>query len=744
MSISGPERTSMPGARPTRRSVIIATLAVAGGVAVGAVDPADAQQKGDRPRKRVPPGRTSHEVGAWLVITSDDQVVVRIARAEMGQGMLTGLAQLAAEELDCDWGRVRVEMVTPGESLKRNKPWGDFATSNSRSIRAAQAIVREAGAAARSLLIDAAAAAWNVGRQELSTQAGFVLHAPTGRSIAYGRLAEAAAKLSPLPRSPAQLRPPEQWRIAGKPLPSLNGTQKITGSAVYGIDVRLPGMLCAAIEAAPINGGKLAAFDATIATTMPGVRRVLSVGDDAVAVVAEGWWQAKSALANVAITWAPAAEEGISSESIANYLRTGLETSGAFVGRTHGDALEALRGAAQTLEAVYSTPFLHHAALEPMNATARWQPDRIEVWAPTQNAEAAQRIAAEAAGLAIEQSEVYPTSIGGAFGRRLRQDAVRQAVLIARELPGVPVKLIWSRAEDTTHGHYRPVTQARLRGGLDDKGEPVGLIMRISGQSILTSNLSRAASSQTGRDPRMFQGLHAQPGEAQMGYSIPNAYIDHAMRNTHLPVGSWRGVHTTQNGVYLECFMDEMAHAAKRDPLEFRSVLMKGHPRHLAVLIAAATRAGWGTPLPAGAGRGLAQMMAVGSYAAAVAEVTVAADGSLRVPRVVVALDCGTVVNPRLVEAQVEGSVVMAVSATLGEEITIKAGKVNEKDFDTYPVIGLADAPVVDTILVPSGEFWGGVGEAAMGAVAPALLNAVFAATGKRIRSLPLKHTKLR
>jgi isoquinoline 1-oxidoreductase beta subunit len=403
-----------------------------------------------------------------------------------------------------------------------------------------------------------------------------------------------------------------------------------------------------------------------------------------------------------------------------------------------------LRTAAQTIEAVYATPFLHHATLEPMNATALWRPDRVEVWAPTQNAEAALRAAAEAAGLTPEQAEVYPTLVGGGFGRRLRQDAVRQAVLIARAMPGVPVKLIWSRDEDTAHGHYRPVTQARLRGGLDDKGEPVGLILRISGQSILTSSLSRTASSQAGRDPRMFQGLHAQPGEAQMGYSIPSVYIDHAMRNTHLPVGSWRGVHTTQNGVYLECFIDEMAHAAKRDPLEFRTSLMKGHPLHVAVLIAAATRAGWGTPHPEGIHRGLAQMMAVGSYAAAVAEVAVSPEGAVRVARIVVALDCGTVVNPQLVEAQVQGAVIMATSATLGEKITIKAGRVVEKDFDTYPLLRLAEAPVVETVLVPSGEFWGGVGEAPMGAVAPAILNAVFAATGKRVRTLPLRRARLK
>ena len=675
---------------------------------------------------------------------SDDRVIVRIARSEMGQGVVTGLAQLAAEELDCDWTKVRVELVLPGESLRRNRAWGDFSTSNSRSIRAMQAIMREAGAAARSMLLDAAALAWNVPKVELITEPGRVLHAKSGRSSSFGRFAQGAAMLAPPSRSSVQLKPVAAWRIAGKPLTALDAKPKVTGAAIYGIDVRLPGLLNAAIVSAPIAGGRLASFDAKAAEAMPGVRRVMAVGDDAVAVVAEGWWQAKVALDKVAITWAPSPDAGISSESIAAYLRGGLETGEAFVGRTHGDALEARRTAAQTLEAVYAAPFLHHATLEPMNATAVWQPERIEVWAPTQNMDGALRTAAEAAGLALEQAEFHPTSVGGSFGRRLKQDAVRQVVQIARELPGNPIKLIWSRREDTQNGAYRPVTQARLRGSLDDKGEATGLIMRISGQSILTSNLPRAASIQTGRDPRMFQGLFAQPGESQMGYSIPSVYIDHAMRNTHLPVGSWRGVHTTQNGVYLECFIDEMAHAAKRDPLDFRTGLMKGHPLHLAVLIAAATRAGWGTPPPPGLHRGIAQMMSVGSYAAAVAEVAVKPDGAVRVARVVLALDCGTIVNPRLVEAQVEGAVIMATSATLGEEITIRAGRVVEQDFDTYPVLRMADAPSVETILVPSGDFWGGVGGAAMAVVAPAILNAVFAATGKRVRTLPLRQVKLR
>lgn len=734
----------MRGRRPTRRAFLTA-FAVASGFAIALrASTSHAQRRTQKRRRRAKRPPSFHELGVWLVLTSDERVVVRIARAEMGQGTATGLAQLAAEEIDCDWDQVRVEFVEPNESLKRNRAWGDFSTSNSRSIRAIGPIMREAGAAARHMLISAAALAMTVPREELETEDGKVVHRATGRTLSYGRLAEAAATQPPPQKSAVKLKPASAWKLIGRPLRSLGAREKVTGHTIFGTDIRLPGLLTAAIKAVPVAGGKVAAFDATEAQSMPGVRHILRVGDDAVAVIAESWWQARKALDKVVISWARAIDSGINDESIAAYLKTGLTTSDAFVGRTHGDALEALRQASQTLEAVYSAPFLHHATLEPMNATALWTPERVEVWAPTQNAEAALRVAADTAGLPVAQAILHRTAVGGSFGRRLKQDAVRQAVRIARQIPNTPVKLIWSREEDTRHGHYRPVTMARMRAGLDDKGDPTGMIMRISGQSILISNLPRAASIQTGRDPRMFQGLFAQPGESQMAYSIPSLYIDHAMRNTHLPVGSWRGVHTTQNGVYLECFIDEMASAAKRDPFDFRSSLMRGHPKHLAVLVAAATRAGWGSPAPPGIYRGLAQMMAVGSYNAAVAEVSVTPDGNVRVHRIVAAVDCGMAVNPRLAEAQIEGAVMMATSATLGEKISIRNGQVVEGDFDTYRILRMAQAPKVEVVLVPSGDFVGGVSGTALAVVAPAILNAIFAATGKRVRTLPITAAQLK
>lgn len=679
-----------------------------------------------------------HELNAWIVVRADDVVIVRVARSEMGQGTVTGLAQLAAEEVGCRWSQVRCEFVRPDDNLRRGNAWGRFATGSSRSIRQGHATMRKAGVAARLMLIAAAARIWNVAEREVSVQEGVLRHIPTRRTLTFGRVAETAAKLPPPEESRLTLTDSKVWTLIGKPLNSVDAHGKVDGSIKFGIDVALPDMLSAAVVQAPIPGGTLASFDAAAAEKMPGVKRVLAIGDEAVAVVAQTWWQARAAASATIVTWNPAPEVGIDDASIDTFLKSGLDSEDGFVGRTHGDALAALRASAKTLDVAYATPFLHHATLEPMNATALWQTDRLDVWVPTQNAEAALVTAAEAAGLAQEQVVVHRTAVGGAFGRRLKHDYLRQAVLIARAMPGTPVKLIWSREEDTTHGYYRPVTQARLRAGIDAKGEPTGLIIRISGQSILATNLRRDASPSSGRDPRMFQGLYAQPGDAQLAYSVPNLFVDHAMRNTHMPVGSWRGVHSTQNGVYIECFIDELADAAKRDPLEFRRSLMKGHPRHLAVLNAAAEAAGWVAGPASGVYRGLAQTMAVGSYAAVVAEV-VRTDSDVRVARIVVALDCGHVVNPRLVEAQVEGAVAMGLSATLYEKISIAHGRVVEQNFDTYRVLKLAEYPVVQTVLVPSGEVWGGVGDAVIASVAPATLNAVFRATGKRVRRLPLR-----
>jgi isoquinoline 1-oxidoreductase beta subunit len=725
-------------ARPSRRSIVSSATAAAGGLALGfalpgGTEPAAAQRAGTLAPEL--------ELNAWVLVRPDEAVVFRLAKSELGQGTPTGLAQLAAEELGCDWARVAVELVQPATNLARGRIFGDFATMGSRGLRGAQDTVRRAAAAARQMLVEAAAQAWQVPAATLTVEKGVVSHAASRRSTTFGRLAPIATRLRPPDLRFVKLTEPASWTIAGKPLKRLDTADKLNGRLIFGIDVRLPGMLNAAIKDSPVFGARITGFEADAVRAMPGVREVLQVGATAVAVVAESWWQAKKAIDALPVTWEDVPARRSSSATIAEHLKDGLdEAREAYIGTTHGDALKAIAGAARKLEAVYSLPYLHQAPLEPMNCTALWTPERVEVWVGTQNAEAALKAAADAAGLAQTAVEVHRTAVGGAFGRRGRHDVVTQAVQIARQLPGTPVKLLWSRAEDMSNGFYRPATQARLVGGIDDKGEAVGLIFRISGQSIVAAQ--QQPGQKAGRDARMFQGLYAEPGEAQIGYSIPNLYIDHAMRTTPVSVGSWRGVHANQNALFLECFIDEMAKAAGKDPLEFRRAMMKSHPRHLAVLTAASEKAGWSRNDPEGPHRGIAQFMSYGSHAAAVAEVMLREAGTVRVNRIVVALDSGHVVNPELVAQQVEGQVAFGLGALLHQEISIREGRVVEQDFDTYPSLLMREMPVVETVLVPSGGFWGGVGEAVVAVVAPAVLNAVFAATGRRVRTLPLQRRR--
>ena len=691
------------------------------------------------------------EVNAWVVVQPDERVIIRIARSEMGQGTLTGLAQLVAEELECDWSRVSTEYPTPGQNLARQRVWGNFSTGGSRGIRESQDYVRKGGAAARLMLVQAAAERWGVAASECRVAAGVITHAPSRRRLSYGQVAADAARLRPPTDVP--LKDPKTWTIAGRRLARLDTVDKTTGRQVYGADLQLPGMLHAAIRACPVFGGKVRSFDAARVTGMPGVRKVLRVGDHAVAVVADTWWRAHRAVTALPVDWDEGANAKVQQADIDAMLRDGLGAQQAVVGNSQGDARGALASAARRIEAVYAYPHQNHATMEPMNATARISlsaagiPERCEVWTPTQNGEAALAAAAEAAGLPASRCEVYKLHLGGGFGRRgAVHDWVRQAVAIAREVPGVPVKLMWSREEDMTHGLYHPVTQCKLSAGLDTQGRLQALHMRISGQSILAGLFPQ--NVREGRDPVVFQGLNAGGGEASIGYTVPNLLIDHAMRNPHVPPGFWRGVNLNQNAIYLECFLDEIAHASGRDPLDLRRELMKNHPRHLAVLEAAAARAGWGKPAPDIGGRkvyrGLAQTHGFGSYVAAVAEVSVSPAGELKIHRIVAATDPGHVVNPQQVEAQVEGSFVYGLTAALYGECTVKDGAIEQTNFDRYPMMRLAEMPKVETVIVPSGGFWGGVGEPTIAVAAPAVLNAIFAATGRRIRTLPLARHSLK
>lgn len=685
------------------------------------------------------------EINVWVVVRPDDTVVIRIARSEMGQGTLTGLAQLVAEELECDWSKVTTEYPTPGQNLARNRAWGNMSTGGSRGIRDSHDYVRKGGAAARMMLVQAAANAWGVPAGECSVANSIITHGPSGRSTSFGKVAEAAARLTPPTDIP--LKDPKNWKIAGKSIPRLDTAEKLNGSQIYGMDLRLPGMLNAAIRACPVFGGKIGSMDSKAAEAMPGVKHVLRLGDHTVVVVADTWWRAKTALDAVKITWDEGPHANASSASFAEVMKAGLDAPEAAVGNRNGDARAALAGAARRIEAVYGYPHQNHACMEVMNATAVWTPERCEVWTPTQNGEAALAATAEAAGLPPARCEVHKIHLGGGFGRRgAVHDWVRQAVAIARQIPGTPIKLIWSREEDMLHGRFHPVTMCKLQGGLDAQGNLVGLHMRISGQSIVAGIFPQ--NIRDGRDPVAFQGLNASGGEADIGYTIPNLLIDHAMRNPHVPPGFWRGVNLNQNAIYLECFMDELAHAAGKDPLAFRRALMANHPRHLAVLNAVAERVGWGsTPAPVNGQavfRGLAQTHGFGSYVAASAEISVSAAGALKIHRIVAAIDCGHAVNPQQIEMQVEGSFVYGLSAALHSECTVKNGRIEQENFDTYQVLRMDEMPKVETIILQSGGFWGGVGEPTIAVAAPAVLNAIFAATGKRVRHLPLKHADLR
>jgi isoquinoline 1-oxidoreductase beta subunit len=713
-----------------RRSFIVSSAAVTGGLALGF----------DLTGKNIVRAQDgSPEINAWVVIQPNDTVVIRVARSEMGQGTITGLAQLVAEELECDWNKVTYEYPTPGTNLKRKRVWGDYSTGGSRGIRTSHEYVRQGGATARVMLIQAAANQWKVPAAECTASNSVITHGPSGRKITYGKVAEAAARLDAPKDVP--LKDPKDWKIAGKPMKRLDTADKVTGKQVYGFDLKLPGMVNAAIKDCPVFGGKLKSFDAGRVTGMPGVKKVVPVGDSAVAVVADTWWHAKTALDQLPVQWDEGPNAKVSSESIAEMLKAGLGAEQAFVGNQAGDIKAGMAQAVKKVEAVYAYPFQNHAPMEPMNATARYTPERCEVWVPTQDGEASFAALLAASGLPADKCDVYKINLGGGFGRRgAFQDYVTQAVTIAKTMPGVPVKLLWSREEDMLHGHYHPVMQAKLVGGFDANNNLVALHVRLSGQSILAAVRPAIVEQQKGRDPLSFQGL-ADTGEHAFGYTIQNLLIDHAMRNTHVPPGFWRGVNINQNAVFMECFMDELAQAVGQDELEFRRKNMQGLPKNLGVLNAVAERIGWGKPAPAGIYRGLAQMKAFNSYVAAAAEISVKDGNKVKVHRIVAATDPGYAVNPAQIERQVSGSFVYGLSGLFMQECTVKDGAIQQTNFHDYPSMKIAQMPKVETILMPTGgPIWGGIGEPTICVAAPAVLNAFYKATGKRLRTVPLKN----
>jgi isoquinoline 1-oxidoreductase beta subunit len=712
-----------------RRSFLAGAAAVGGGLALGFNIPFGHEAEGA--------ADGAPEINAWIVIRPDDAVIIRVARSEMGQGTFTALPMLVAEELECDWRKVSAEFPRPDENLRRNRIWGDFSTGGSRSVRNSQEPLRKAGATAREMLIAAAAVNWGVAATECRAANSVITHTPSGRTVTFGRIAAAASKVTP-PKE-VTLKDPKDWTLIGRPTRRLDVASKVTGQPIYGIDVSVPGMLHAAITHCPVFGGALKSVDEAKLAGMKGIRRVVKL-KDAVAVVADSWWRAKRGLDALAIVWDTGGNGAVANAGICDFLQSGLTASEAGIGRQHGDLAKGFARASHRIEADYTVPFLAHATMEPQNCTAHVTADRAEIWVPTQNGEAALATAANTLGIPARNITVHKTMLGGGFGRRgVVQDFVSSAVLIAREI-GEPVKVVWSREEDMRHDFYRPVAMARMTAGLDGAGMPLAWHVRLTGNSIFGTLMAPALTR--GVDRNFQEGfLNDLP------YDVPNYLVDYAMRNTHVPVGFWRCVNHSQNCFFKESFIDEMAHAARADPLAYRRRLIGSHPhaaKLLGVLNAAARQAGWSSPPPQGVHRGIAVNESYGSYVAAVAEISTGAGTPMRMQRIVVAMDPGTVVNPLTVEMQVESGVVQGLTAALYGEITIRDGRVEQSNFHDYRMLRMAEMPKVETVLVPSGGFWGGCGEPPIAVVAPALCNAIFAATGQRIRALPLKNHDLR
>ena len=704
--------------RTDRRDFLVKTAALTGGFAFGI------------PLPNASAAASVPELTHWIVIRPDELVTIRIARSELGQGTFTGLAMLIAEELDCNWQNVRAEYADVNEHVRRDRVFGSMSTGGSRGIRESQEYVRKGGAAAREMLIAAAAQEWRVPVAECSADSGAITHEASNRRKTYGKVADAASRL-PVPKDP-KLKDPKQWKLIGTSPARFDIPDKTTGKQLYAADVRLPGLQHASIAQCPVFGSKLKSADDSKIKSMRGVKKIVR-GDDWVAVVADNWWRANQALKQMPVEWEASDNDKVSSESIKQFLRTGIDAKDVPVARKDGDFESAITGAEKIIEAEYYAPYMNHATMEPQNATALVHEDRVEVWVGTQNGETTIAAASEAAGIPLEQVIVHKMHAGGAFGRRgAHQEYTKQAVLIAQTLPGTPVSLQWSREEDMQQGRYRPVALVKQRAGLDADGNWIAWHVRQADQSIWAT--VRPSDIKNGVDPvntRSFQ---------DMPYAVPNYTDEYAMRNTHVPPGFWRAVAHTNNPIFRECFIDEVAHAAGRDPYAFRRPLLRNKQKDLAVLDAVAKAVGWGTLAEKGIHRGIAVVDSYGSYTAAAVEIEVKDGTGIDVKRVIVALDPGYVVHLDAVKAQMQGGVLWGLGSAMHEEITIKDGRVVQSNFSDYPLLRLAEAPdKIETIVMPSGGFWGGVGEPPIGAVVPALCNAIFAATGKRIRSMPLK-----
>jgi isoquinoline 1-oxidoreductase subunit beta len=712
---------------------MITTSVVGGAFVLGFILPsrqAEAAAIAEQPW--TPPTAGGSEINAWLVIGNDDSVTIRVAQSEMGEGVFTSMPMLVAEELECDWAKVRAEYASANRSLRENRVYQRMATGGSRAVRGSREYLQQAGASARARLIAAAAQQWGVPAGECRAENGKVIHPASSRQVNYGAVAAAAAQVQ-LDAEPA-IKTPDRFKLLGQPLNRLDVPLKVNGTATFGIDVRLPDMLYASVMTCPVFGGTLQRYDFDAIKGMPGVRTAIEV-PNGIAVVADSFWRAKTALEVMPMEWDLGAHANANSEDFWKTFREALDKPGV-VANEKGDALAALHTAAKVVEADYTAPYLAHACMEPMNCTAQVTPQRVDVWVSTQNPEGALAAAAETAGVAPEHVYVHTCFLGGGFGRRFYNDDVRQAVTVAKALGGRPVQLVWSREEDMRHDFYRPMAAIRFRAGLDANGMPIAWFNRSVTHSILSG--IRPGDVKGGIDRTSVEGL------ANMPYGFAQHRIEHLIHNTHVPVAFWRSVGASQNVFAVESFVDELAHAGGKDAVELRRMLLKDHPDWLHVLETAAQKANWGRSMPAGTAQGLAIAESFGSIVAEVAEVSVSKRGEVRVERIVCAVDCGHVVNPLNVAEQMESSVVYGLTAALYGQITIKNGRVAEGNFDDYQMLRLDAMPEVETHLaLTGGKKWGGIGEPGVPPVAPAVCNAIFKITGKRIRSLPLSNHDL-
>jgi isoquinoline 1-oxidoreductase subunit beta len=709
----------------SRRALLRGGAALGAGLVVGfRIAPAGAQTKGAGETGVFAPNQ-------WLRIDRDGVVTITNSVPEMGQGTSTTMPMIVADELDADWGKVRTEQAPANPKLYANPVTGTQSYGGSRGVRDHLQMWRKAGAAARQMLKQAAADEWGVPVDQVETDGGTVVHRPSGRKLLYGQLVDRAAQL-PVPQDPP-LKKPGEFRYIGKEgIGRLDIPAKVDGKAVFGMDVRVPGMLVASIERCPVFGGKAQSVDSTAAKAVPGVRHVVQVSHG-VAVVADNFWSALNGRRALKVTWDEGPVGKISSADISRGYADAVKQPGQ-VARKDGDAEKALGGAAKAIEATYEVPFLEHACMEPMNCTAHVTKDAVTVWAPTQNPGGTQATAAKLGGVPPEKVTVNTTMLGGGFGRRGEVDFVTDAVETSKAV-GVPVKVMWTREDDIRHSFYRPATYNWFRAALDERGTPVAWYHRIAGPGIL---IQKGRAQKGTVDPAAVEGARNMP------YDIANLQVEWADKDFGIPVGFWRSVGASQNAFIVESFIDELAHAAGKDPYEYRRALLGKSPRHKAVLETAATKANWGAPLPAGRARGIAVAFSYGSYAAHVIEASVAPDGTVRAHRVVCAIDAGIAVNPDQVRAQMEGGSVYALTAALYGKITIDHGRVEQSNFNDYPMMRIAEMPKVEVHIVDSGEAPGGLGEPGVPPVAPALTNAIFVLTGKRVRRLPIDKAMLK